>query len=196
MADAALRETVAPPRRRFGWLVLIALLFLGVACDPPVEGDPGLPIGTEEGYRMPALARVLPDGERFDVADDTRSPTVLVFYRGAECGLCRVRLEQLQEHLAAYRTSGARVVAVTLDPPEVTATLTERLGLGFTIVSVSPEVFERWQVMHPEQEIPMPASFIVDQAGTVRHRHIGRNAADRASDAGLLTILETLDVRA
>jgi peroxiredoxin len=196
MVEARVRGPAARVGRRFGWFALVAVLVLGSACDPPVEAGPALPVGTEDGYRMPPLAGVLPDGESFDVADDTRSPTVLVFYRGADCGLCRVRLEQLQEHLPAYRTSGARVVAVTLDPPEVTAALAERMGLDFTIVSVSPDVFERWQVMHPEQEIPLPASFIVDRAGTIRHRHIGRNAADRASDAGLLTILETLDVRA
>jgi len=171
---------------------LLLLLALVVGCRRPVEAVPEAPVGTEVGNRAPFLAGLLPGGDDFELEDRPASSTVVIFYRGAECGLCRVRLEQLQEHLSAYRVSGARVVAVTLDPPDLTRGLAEQMRLDFTLVSVEREVFERWAALHPDRDVAMPATYLVDRSGVIRFAHVGRSAADRISDAGLLTLLETI----
>ena len=81
---------------------------------------------------------------------------------------------------------------MTLDAPEVSRILLDELPIGFDLVSVERAVFDTWQVTRPDAEAPLPATFIVDRDGIVQYRHIGRNAADRSSDAGILTVLQTL----
>lgn len=174
--------------------VRIFLLSLVLAaCSSSAEPAPQIPIGTEVGERAPELAGMLHANEPFALSTGGAGvKTVLVFYRSANCGLCRTQLEQLQQYLPAYRRQGARVVAVTLDPPEVSRTLAEQAGLEYDLVSVDAETFTAWGVMTQELGGPMPATYIVDGEGLVRYRRIGRNAADRTTDPELLTIVSGL----
>lgn len=117
---------------------------------------------------------------------------VLVFFRGADCGLCRLQLEQLQRNLAAYQRQGVRPIAVTLDPPDRAVRLIDDLSLGYEILSVDLVTFAEWGMFAAERDAVMPATYILDSEGVVRYRHIGRNAADRTLDAELLTVIEGL----
>jgi peroxiredoxin len=175
-------------------ILLLSIVLAGFAAGCQSEADPGprLPLGTQVGERAPELQGQLAAGEGFTLADAVGRESVLVFYRSAQCGLCRVQLEQLQQNLTAYERQGARVVAVTLDDPEVSRTLAEQMNIGFSLVSVDSTTFERWQVLDRQQGMPLPASYVIDRSGVVRFRHIGRNAADRTSDAELLTVLERI----
>ncbi len=119
--------------------------------------------------------------------------TVLLFYRSEACGLCRLRLEQLQANLPAYRTLGARVLAVTLDPPELSTRTAERLAGDLQIVSVDSAVFDAWDVLEAERRAPLPGAYVLNDRGVVIFRHLGGHAGDHITDATLLTILETAD---
>jgi peroxiredoxin len=187
---------VAGYRRRPGnWLcvlLLAASIILSGCGTEAEEVPPEVEIGTEPGNRAPPLSGTLADGGRYALEDRPDAPTVLVFYRGAQCGLCRLQLEQAQRHLPAYEYQGARIVGVTLDPPEQSQALLDEVEIGFNLVSVDRDAFQSWGVTAPGEEAPLPATFIVDRDGIVRFRHIGRNAADRTSDAGILTVLQEL----
>jgi peroxiredoxin len=178
---------------------LLGLLLLAVplvaACRSPADLPEDIPVGTQAGMRAPALTGIQANGETFRLEPAGSEPTLLVFYRSALCGLCRVQLEQLQSHMGAYDRRGVKVVAATLDPPELSARLLENGGLDFPLVSVDSASFDEWAAMHPESGAPLPATYIIDARGIVRYLHIGRNASDRATDAGLLTVLERLDLR-
>ena len=171
---------------------LMLMGFALTACDG--ESTPSaaeLPVGVEIGQRAPDVHGTTPAGEPFTLTRGSGA-TVVVFYRGAACGLCRLQLAQMQEHLAAYRTQGARVLALTLDPPDQSRALKDQMGLEFEIISVDPEVFERWRALEPGSTAPLPATYILDSAGVVRYAHIGRNASDRTTDAGLITLIERI----
>lgn len=170
---------------------LVLVLALG-ACGPATEPQAEVPIGTEPGLRAPTLAGSLPDGAPFQLAEAERSATVVVFYRTAECGLCRLQLDRLQEHLPAYERLDATVVAVTLDTPEQTLAMFGPGTPAFPVVSVDSSTFRDWGVMDPQQSTPLPATYVIDGEGLVRFRHIGRNASDRTSDAEMVAVLETL----
>jgi peroxiredoxin len=173
------------------WPVLLLTLATGCGGEGSAERD--LPVGPEPGSRSPELAGTLADGDsyRFDPGRGRR--TVLVFYRGAQCGLCRHQLEQIEAHRSAYDRQGTTIIGVTLDPTETSAQLLEQMPLGYSLVSVDSATFERWEALDPEQGVPLPATYIVDGNGVVRFRHIGRNAADRTVDADMLTLLARLD---
>jgi peroxiredoxin len=180
---------------RAGLLPLCLLAVLTAGCAPASEAPPERPAGIQVGNRAPELSGTLANGDSFRLADEAGGRHVLVFYRGLHCGLCRVRLEQLGTNLSGYERQGARVVAVTLDSPESSRALAEQLDLRFSILSTDSLAFETWGILHPETGLPMPAAYVVDTDGVVRFRHVGRNAGDRVTDAGLITLLRSLDDR-
>lgn len=175
-------------------VLVLALILLG-GCDSPADYPPRIEpeVGTEPGNLAPPLTGTLADGSAFTFDPRSSSSTVLIFYRSADCGLCRLQLEQTQRHLPAYDHQGARVLGVTLDAPERSSALLQDVEVGFPLLSVDQDAFRRWAVLPENQPGPLPATFIVDRHGIVRYNHIGRNAADRSSDAGILTVLATLE---
>lgn len=150
--------------------------------------EPPTAVGTEPGDRAPPLTGRLASAEEYRL--DPRSPTVIVFYRGGYCGLCRERLSGLQESLGAYDRLGARVVAVSADLPEALERTSAELGLAFPLVSADSAVLSRWGVLPDGAASSLPATYIVEEAGRVLFAHRGRNAADRMTDATLVTLLE------
>lgn len=61
-------------------------------------------------------------------------PTLVVWFRGAWCPYCRKQLRNLQAAIHPYRDL-VNVVAITGDPPELTAPMKKELGLDFPILS-------------------------------------------------------------
>ncbi|MEX2583007.1 MAG: peroxiredoxin family protein [Gemmatimonadota bacterium] len=171
------------------WLLAAVLAGCGGDVEPAA---PAIPLGTAVGQRSPALDGTLPDGAAFSAQNLQGSPTVIVFYRSVDCGLCRVQLEQMKTNLSAYQRVGADLIAVTLDPPEVSSGWLEQAELGFPVVSVDSSTFETWGAMEPERPVPLPATYVIDEAGVVHFRHIGRNASDRTTDAEVVSVLEQL----
>ncbi|CAN5771680.1 hypothetical protein BH23GEM6_BH23GEM6_06780 [soil metagenome] len=191
------RSAAGLPRKRGGRLLcrffLAALLWSVIAaCDRSgVDALPHAPPGTDIGQRAPELVGTVPSGEAY-TRDQTRGwRTVVIFYRSETCGLCRLRLEQLQANLPSYEAVRARVVAVTLDPPELAARTAERLGGELSIVSVDEAVFDAWEMLEQVRGAPLPGAYILDDRDVVIFRHIGVHAGDRVSDAMLLSVLET-----
>lgn len=187
---------MSPFRHARGGRSLALALFLAAgpltaACDSPADLPEEVPVGTEIGYRAPPLRGSLSDGGNFNLADSD-GLVVLVFYRSADCGLCRLQLDNAQRHLEGYQYEDARLIGVTLDFPEVSRGLVESAGISFPLVSVDPVYFEAWGALPAPTGAPLPATYIVDD-GIVRFRHIGRNAADRTTDAGVLTVIESLE---
>ncbi len=188
------RIPVGGEREHLGRLVLLGLvILLASACGgPPAELPAAVPTGTDVGQRAIPLQGRLASGDGFGLPARPGRPAVIVFYRGADCGLCRVQLEQMQRNLSAYERRGVRVIAATLDAPERSRRLIEDLSLGFEVVSVDLVAFAEWGTFAAERDAVMPATYIIDSDGVVRYRHIGRNAADRTLDAEVLTVIETL----
>lgn len=175
--------------------IFLASLFVVVASgcgSRPAESPVAIPTGTAVGQRAIPLQGRLANGDGFGLPSRPGQPIVIVFYRGADCGLCRVQLEQMQRNLPAYQRQGVRLIAVTLDAPDRSQRLIEDLAIGFEVASVDLVTFAEWGTFAAERDAVMPATYIIDSDGVVRYRHIGRNAADRTLDAEVLTVIETL----
>lgn len=180
-----------PGARATAGVVLFLAAVAVSACDPPAEPPADVPVGTDVGLRAPSLVGVVADGSRFDLAE-VDGLAVLVFYRSAECGLCRLQLEGAQRNLAAYAYKGVRLIGVTLDAPEISLRMVDQSGIEYPLVSVDRTVFEAWGTFPDGAVGPLPATYIV-RNGLIQFRHIGRNASDRTTDAGVLTVIEGLD---
>lgn len=81
---------------------------------------------------------------------------------------------------------GIRVVAVSVDAPEISRQHATKLGLTFTLLcDPMTEVIRRYDLLHhgggPKNgDIARPAEFLIDNAVTVRWMNLTESAAVRA----------------
>jgi peroxiredoxin len=77
-------------------------------------------------------------------------------------------------------------VAISVDAPEVSRDLRERVGYTYTFLSdPQAEVIRRYDLVHPGagedgRDIARPAEFLVDSSGTVRWVNLTENYWVRA----------------
>jgi hypothetical protein len=85
-----------------------------------------------------------------------------------------VQLGELQSQLERFENRGAKVVALSVDPPAHSRSMIRRMGLEFPIASdESQEVQKTYRVQNPEtQELALHAVFIVGEDGRVFYRKI------------------------
>jgi len=95
-------------------------------------------------------------------------------------------LRSFQQRLSEFNARGIRVVAISVDPPEVSRRQAQRLGYSFPLLS-DPEasVIRRYDVLHrgagPKRaDIARPAEFLLDSDGIVRWVNLTENIAVRA----------------
>lgn len=168
----------------------VGLALLAAACGAPggADDEDAPPVGLEVGRQAPDLEGRAADGAAFRLEELRGAPAVVVFYRGGYCGLCRERLRELQENLAAYGRAGAEVVAATPEPPDAAARTASELALSYPVVSVDSAELARWDLLGAEGP-PLPSTVLLDERGVIRYRHVGRNAGDRARDVEVLAVL-------
>jgi len=90
-------------------------------------------------------------------------------------------------------------VAISVDGPEASRRLAERLRLGFPLLS-DPEkrairaygVEETKTIEGYPPGIARPAVFVIDRSGRVRFKHISRDYADRPWNSVVLANLKGL----
>jgi len=141
------------------------------------DGD-FVPQATED---HPLVGHSAPD---FTLLDDRRvavnlsalqeqGPVVIVFYYGYFCSHCVAQLFGLNEDLARFEELGAQVLAISADPPDLTAKRFAEFGrFGYTVVSdPGNKVAEMYQVFVPpsdgDEGVLKHATFLVGKDGRV-----------------------------
>jgi peroxiredoxin len=94
--------------------------------------------------------------------------------------------------LSDFNARGIRVVAISVDPPEISKRHCEKMGFTFPILSdVKAEVVRRYDLLHKGAgpggtDIARPAEFLIDSSGTIRWVNLTENAAVRARPEQIL----------
>jgi peroxiredoxin len=163
--------------------------------------ESGIAPGLEVGDLAPEFS--LPDATGRPVSLRERladGPVVLSFYRGEWCPYCNIELRALQEVLPDLREEGASLVAISPQKPDDALTVSEKQRLEFDVLSDSDQTVIReyrvqYRVPAPVEEIslevlkndvskrnadgtwnlPVPATFVVDQNGVITARHVSAN---------------------
>lgn len=149
-------------------------------------------------------------GASFTLTDALRDgPVVLTFYRGGWCPYCNVQLHTLQQALPEFRAHGARLVAVSPEPPDDSLTTTERhalefdvlsddrngvaraFGLVFTVPEEAREIYRTAgaDLTATNDELPIPATYVIDADRRIRYAHVDGDYRHRAESADILTAL-------
>lgn len=141
-------------------------------------------------------------------------PAVIVFYRGGWCPYCNLALRTYQNELLPELTRfGARLVAISPQPPDQSLSTTEKIGLEFTVLSDPGNrvarsigiVFQQAEDVLDAQrnlgldlakvnaegstELPRPTVLIVNSDRTVRFIDIQPDYTARTEVADILVAL-------
>ena len=114
-----------------GVLILIAL---GVGVRSWLGPSSSGPVSAESVAQVASRSFPSSDGGTVSLDQLRGSKVVLYFYEGQSCGACQTQLQQLQQQLPAMQAEGARVIAATMDPVNMSASVAQQLGLSFPIL--------------------------------------------------------------
>ncbi len=107
-------------------------------------------------------------------------------------------MRSFQEQLADFTSRSIRVVAISVDPPEVTRNHCQKRGYTYTFLSdAKAEVIRRYDLLHQGgdphgADIARPAEFLVDPTGTVRWVNLTESISVRARPEQVLKALDEL----
>ncbi|SMP71314.1 Peroxiredoxin [Neorhodopirellula lusitana] len=160
----------------------------------------------------------LPDSTGTPVRLDdllARGKVVVTFYRGDWCPYCNLQLRALQARIAEIHDLGAELVAISPQFPDGSMSVTERVGLEFTVLSdqnaeVAGEYGVAWQVpemlldhMRKDRNLdladinkgngtilPIPATFVLNADGIVTWRYVDVDYRGRAEPDDIIAALK------
>ena len=104
----------------------------------------------------------------------------------------------IQEKLGEFQAAGVQPVAISVDSPEVSRTLSQKAGYTFPILSdVNTEVIRSYHLLHPGggpegHDIARPAEFLVDSTGKVRWENFTEDIRVRARADQLLAVAHSI----
>jgi peroxiredoxin len=107
-------------------------------------------------------------------------------------------LRSFQHRFSEFDTRGIRVVAISVDPPDINKRQSQKLGYTFPLLSdPDAKIIRRYDVLHPGAgpkgaDIARPAEFLLDSDGIVRWVNLTGNIAVRARPEQALEALNQL----
>ncbi|UEP60143.1 peroxiredoxin-like family protein [Acidithiobacillus ferriphilus] len=145
-----------------------------------------------------------------------KGPVVISFYRGGWCPYCNLELRALQQHYSEISALGTTLLAISPQLPDRSRTATEedplsfevlsdvgdvvarKFGLVYSVPETVRPIYQQWGIDLPvwngddTWELPMPATFVLDHAGTVRGAFVQMDYTQRMEPADIVAILRTL----
>lgn len=141
----------------------------------------------------------------------SKGPVVLLFYRGQWCPYCSRYLSTVEDSLSLIKAKGATVIAITPEVQENITKTIQKTEASFSIVhdeglvimkdykvafSVDAATIERYKnygidfdVANGEKNganLPVPAVYIINQAGEIVYKHFDPDYRKRPSIQAIL----------
>jgi peroxiredoxin len=145
-----------------------------------------------------------------------QGPVVVTFYRGAWCPYCNLALRAYQQALPQLQALGASLVAISPQTPDNSLTMQEKNDLTFAVLSdvgnrvartfgLVFRIDEAVRATHQQVganlpafngddswELPIPGTFLIDQAGIVRLAFVDPNFTRRLDPSLIIARLQEL----
>lgn len=167
------------------------------------------------GQKAPDFFLSNSDGQNISLTDLTHhGPLVISFYRGDWCPFCSTELEALNGVVSEITDLGGRIVAISPQTPDFTKRTKDKYQLGFEILSdigldlarqfglsfpIPEDVIahykskgEDFAIHHGGDyfELPVPATYIIDQNKIVRYALVEPNFMTRLDTDLILHALQ------
>jgi peroxiredoxin len=178
--------------------------------DSPLLGS-SLKVGAEApSFQLPnATGRIVSSADLLK-----KGSLVLSFYRGGWCPYCNLELRALKQALPDFLRHGANLVAVSPETPDHSLSTAEKLGLPFEVLSDAGNrvarrfglvfavaeslrpVYSQFGIDIPSYngdhsfELPLPATYVIDQNGTVAYAFVNTDYKRRAEPSDINVVLK------
>lgn len=157
------------------------------------------------GHRLPPFRLHTTDG--LEVSDQDlidNAPSLLVLYRGWWCPSHKAQLDEMVAAHRRFSAAGLSVYAASVDGPEESRAVQERVGDAITVLCGMPQGlldeigvrddrgapwYDRLIFGAKPQPISMPAAIVVDRTGTVVYAHRSTRVDDRPAPDQILSSL-------
>ncbi|WP_062060289.1 peroxiredoxin-like family protein [Aquimarina longa] len=167
------------------------------------------------GDQIPEI--ILPNAAQINISVQEQLLTkkvILSFYRGGWCPYCNLELNALQKALPEFEKNGATLIAISPEIPDNSLTLSEKNNLSFEILSdlnnkiakefnlaftLSQDLIEVYKGFkidleksngNPNQQLPISATYIINQNGTIIYDFIKEDYKERADPKELIKVLK------
>lgn len=148
-----------------------------------------------------------------------RGNLVITFYRGAWCPFCNLYLRALQANLPEFKKYGADLVAISIEPPDRSLSVSQQNKLSFTVLSDPKlEVSRKFGIVYEmpkvtndavlelgfdiakyngteKAELPLSATYVVDKKGKIVYAFLDPDYKKRAEPSEIVANLKKLKGR-
>ena len=143
-------------------------------------------------------------------------PVVLSFYRGGWCPFCNLEFKALHDKLPEMQALGATLVGISPEALAVSQQTAQDNALEFEVLSdegnrvardyglvmivdeaIRPH-YMQWGIDIPTAngdetfELPVPATYVIDQSGIIRAAHVDKDYTKRMEPADIVAALRAL----
>jgi len=176
-----------------------------------------VPKSLKVGDVVPNFALPNKNGQLIEIQEILKQGTVVIsFYRGSWCQFCSLELKALQQALPAIHMLGGTLVAISpqtfvdsshsveefnfetlIDKRNKVA---RQFGIVFQIPEKSRIHYENMGVSLPRYngdesfELPIPATFIVNQDGIIHYAFVDSDFTERLDPVEIVTILRQMAI--
>lgn len=174
--------------------------------------------GIKAGSPAPAFTATSMQGNDFSLQKALdNGPVVMIFYRGHWCPVCNRHLKAIQDSIYLVEQHGATLIAVSPERVPLLGRTAEKTGAEFTLlhdedfriakaydvhflpgeedrIMYNTVLGARLEQAHSDdsQQLPIPATYIIDENGTIVWRHFNPDHRIRASMEDIVNVLEEL----
>ncbi|MFO7973475.1 MAG: peroxiredoxin-like family protein [Candidatus Hydrogenedentota bacterium] len=172
------------------------------------------------GDQAPLFELPTAKGEPLKLDDQLKQgPVVLVWYRGGWCPYCNLHLKAIQKALSQITEQGARVLAISPQKPDHAAKTMEENKLEFQLLAdTGNKTAKEYGIAHmvpdvaaahltqevdfnayngdTSNELPLAATYIVDEGGIIRYAFVNADYRLRAEPSDIVAALKKLNEKA
>ncbi len=112
--------------------------------------------------------------------------------------MCNSELRSFEDRLNDFNARGVRLLAISVDPPEINREHCRKQGYTFTFLSdPKAEVIRHYDLLHKAAgpggtDISRPGEFLIDSSGTIRWANLTESIVARATPGQVLKAVDEL----
>jgi len=199
-------------------LTITSIIFMSINANAQIEKTVDQANGLKIGQKAPVFEAMDASGNEFILKNEIQNqPVVVIFYRGYWCPVCNKHLSQIQDSLQLILEKGVKVVAISPEKPEYLEKMSLKTGAEFTLLyddnndiakaydvnfKPSSKLLFTYNVIlgadmkntHSDdsQQLPIPATYLINKDGKIVWRQFDRDYHYRASVKEIIKAVDKL----
>ncbi len=158
-------------------------------------------MSAQVGSKAPDFTLPNQDGKPVTLSAASGRNVVLAFFPAAFTSVCQKELCFFRDQLSQLNDVNAVVYGISVDHPASLREFSKQNAFNFDLLSdFNKEVIARYDVLNPDSRglkgISKRAVFVIDGAGTIRHREVTASPADEPNYQQVQDALEGVRLRA